>query len=508
MYLAFATPGWAATGAAAPYTSTYQTNPLFHETQPLAATAGTSFDLTDATPTAIEGDIALKGVIAQHQLRYADARVLLAAVEVQGREIPAGTALARVTTDEPTTPVIWCDMRPRIAGREDCLVDSTGSGRFDQGLTGSSSSYFLGFDRGGVSTRQPLAHPVAYRQADVAERPTALLGYQWCAGDGVSTPPRFGYAVGMPGDERWSSGGGLGCAFGGWPDPKDHQHVDVDGHRLTISMDAKTGAMHYRFEGRLAPAEGLKPLVAGAPLAPPRLAATAEQPPLDRPLVADGRPPVEVPGALTTGQAFFSVGVRHGVTGVLIAEAHDHTTFSDHSLPIGTPVYGIPMAGSSAAAIVWCAPQQAGGSGGQRGEWTTYCMPAGDGAFVWTQAKPAMMTDNLSWTGWNGKLNSPPSVERRAITLPPMTLSYAFGGWTKKHWLTVLVQLDWGEGPQTLRTIGVPPAPDGSASLRVMGGEMIIRPIPAPPGASTDPLNDRATAQIVAPPKSGADIGY
>ena len=417
-----------------------------------------------------------------------------------------------MTTDEPTAPVIWCDLRPRVAGREDCLTNSTGSGRFDQVLTGYSANYFLGFERSGISARQALGHPAAYRQADVAERPTALLGYQWCAGDGVTTPPRFGYAVGVPGDERWSSGGGLGCAFGGWPDPQDHQHVDLDGHRLTVSVDAKTGRMHYRFEGRIPPLDGLKPLVSGAPLSPPRLSAAAgpsvQRSALDKPLVADGRPPAVVSGALAHGQAFFTVGVRHGVTGILTTEAHDHATFSDHSLPIGTPVYGIPMAGSSAAAIVWCAPRQAPSSGGQPGRWTTYCMPAGDGAFVWTQAEPAMMTVNLSWSRWTGKLSSPPTVERRPIALPPMTLSYAVGGWNKDRWLIVLVQLDWGEGPQTLRAISVPPAADGSARLKVMGGEVIIRP-PGPTGGAARPDRDAgAVVELVLPPRPDADIAY
>jgi hypothetical protein len=497
--------------------TTYTTNPGFRETQPIGPTTSSSFDLTDAAPTAVEGDIVLKGVIAQHQLRFADARVLVAAVESPTHHIPAGTVLARVTTDEKNLPVVWCDLRPKIGGQQDCLADSAGSGRFDQILIGYSSSYFLGFGRGGVSQPQTLPAPAAYRTASVAERPTALLGYQWCDGDGVSGPPRFAYAVNMPGDDRWMSGGALGCAFGGWPDPQDHQHVDLDGHRLTVTVDAKTGHMRYRFEGRIPPVEGLKPLVAGAPLAPPTLSAAigaaVQQAAPDKPLVADGRPPAVVSGALASGQPFFTVGVRHGVTGVLIVEAQDHATFSEHRLPVGTPVYGMPMAGSSAAAIVWCAPQQAGSSGGQPGRWTTYCMPAGDRAFMWTQAKPAMMPLDLSWGGWTGKMNSAPTVERRPVALPPMVLSYAFGGWNKDRWLVVLVQLDWGEGPQTLHAISVPPSADGSARLKVMGGEVIIHPAPQSSASTPAALRNadsagRAVVEIVVPPKPGAEIAY
>jgi len=496
------------------------TNPGLRETAPFGPRASLAFELTDAAPTAVDGDVAVKGVIAQHQLRMADARVLVDAADDHRHGIPAGTVLSRVTTDDTTTPVLWCDLKSGHGFRQwqhDCLADPTGSGRFDEIWSGVTFDHFLGFGPSGVTGRRTLTTPVAYRTATVAERPTALLGYQWCDGDGISGPLRFAYAVSMPGDERWSSGGALVCNLGAWIDPKDHGRLDLDGHVLTVTVDAKSGSVHYHFEGRLPPMKGLKTFAVGQPPFPPPAASTVamatataplttQTPAPDKPLIADGRAPTTVAGPLVSGQAFFTVGVRHGLTGVLINAAHDRGLFSEHTLPVGTPVYGIPMAGSSAESIVWCAPQKTRPEGGQPVHWTAICMPVGASAYMWTEAKPALMTLDLNWTGSGGKLSGAPSVDRQAISMPPMTLSYAFGGWTKKHWLTVLVQLDWGEGPQTLRTIGIPPADDGAATLRAMGGQIVIRPLPTSGTMPAD--NSHAIVEILAPPRPDAEIAY
>ena len=63
------------------------------------------------------------------------------------------------------------------------------------------------------------------------------------------------------------------------------------------------------------------------------------------------------------------------------------------------------------------------------------------------------------------------------------------------------VQIDWGEGPQVLRSIAIPPAADGSASLKVMGGEILIRPAPAP-------ARDQVVVAVGSPPQADAPIAY
>jgi hypothetical protein len=120
----------------------------------------------------------------------------------------------------------------------------------------------------------------------------------------------------------------------------------------------------------------------------------------------------------------------------------------------------------------------------------------------WVEIRPAMMSADLSWPS-NIRLASPPEVERGPVQLPPMTLSYAFGGWTKQGWLVVDVQLDWGDGPQLLRAITIPVGPDG-ASLRVMGGEIVVTAAPKAKGQEVA----QASVQVKAPPQPDAAIAY
>ena len=216
-----------------------------------------------------------------------------------------------------------------------------------------------------------------------------------------------------------------------------------------------------------------------------------------KPLVAAGDPPSAIAGLAQKGDAFFRVGVRHGVTGVLTSEVRGHGwIFSDRPLPAGQPVFGLPMAGSDGAGLVWCAPQ-AGTEAGVR-RWRTICLPQRDGAFAWIEAHPALMTLNLSWPEGLGHSATTPVVARGPADLPPMVLSYAFAGWDKNGWLQMLVQIDWGEGPQPLHTIVVPPAADGAAHLRLMGGELTLRP----EGAK----NVSARVAVLTPPKPDAPI--
>ena len=209
-----------------------------------------------------------------------------------------------------------------------------------------------------------------------------------------------------------------------------------------------------------------------------------------RPLVATGAP-VVVSGPVSPHGEFFRVGVRHGVTGRLTSPVSGRMwIFSDKALPAGQPVFGLPMSGSAGAGIVWCAPRLASPGGGTPPRWRAICLPQSDGAFAWIEAAPALMTLNITWPGFGVHVASPPTVEPGPVDLPPMVLSYAFGGWNKDRWLLLDVRIDWGEGPQLLHTVRMPPASDGSVALKVMHGALIVRPDgPSSPGAAVEQVS-------------------
>ena len=134
--------------------------------------------------------------------------------------------------------------------------------------------------------------------------------------------------------------------------------------------------------------------------------------------------------------------------------------------------------------------------------WVAACLVDSGSGYVWVDAHAAMMTVDLSWNAGGGRVATPPSVDRRAVDLPLMTLSYAFAGWNKEHWAKVDMQIDWGEGPQKLRTIAIPPGPDGAAALTLMGAEIRIR------HAKSSGTTDQALVEVLSPPIPGGDITY
>jgi hypothetical protein len=219
-----------------------------------------------------------------------------------------------------------------------------------------------------------------------------------------------------------------------------------------------------------------------------------------KPLIAAGPPPAASAGPVTKGGQFFAVGVRHAITGVLTSEVRGRGWFfSDKPLPAGQAVYGIPMAGSNGAGMVWCAPLRDAAQG-EAPRWRAACIVRSDDRFAWIEAKPAMMTLNLDWIGGVAHVASAPSVERRPVDFPAMTLSYAFGGWNKDGWLILNVRIDWGEGPQPLHSILVPPAAEGAVDLHVMRGELVVKPAGA--------HGEDATVEVRAAPQAGESISY
>jgi len=480
---------------------------------PKGALAAAPVELLEGPPAAVEGEMSIGDVIGRHGLRAIEARVLLAPVAGGRRQLPAGTALAKVTINRGMGTTVWCDIRAwggeGRRAEHDCLADSRNRGVFDQLWLGESPGYFLGPGVNVVRSPRTLPQPVAYRQARPDERPRGLLGYRWCGGDAVSSPPRFAPAVTASGDKLWTSDPARGCALGVWVDVSGTRQLDVDGHVLHVEPTEKPGVLRYRFVDEDMPAGPVAKVSLGQG---PEAARLASQPsgsgtplatPALRALVAAGAGPATVSGPLAKGQAFFTVGVKHGLTGVLKNEVQGHAWLSDRKLPFDQPLYGVPMAGSSGPGIVWCAPQAKAGDGKTK-VWSASCLVDGGGKYVWVNARPALMTLDLHWTEGGGRTATPPSVERRAVELPAMSLSYAFGGWNKQHWLVVDMQIDWGEGPQTLRSISVPPAEDGAAILRVMGADIRVRPGPSKSSTQIE----QAVVEVLTAPHEGGDIPY
>ena len=475
---------------------------------PVLTLPGVRFEVTDAAPRSIEGVMRPGDVIAQHSLRVAEARVLVEAATGAPGDMLPGVVLSRVPAADGKH-VLWCDLaHGKHAGfgqirRYDCLSDEAGRGRFDHRWTAMSDNGLLGLASSVAYAPTELPRSAAFRGTEPTERPLATLGYQWCDGDGLASPPRFALAVALAGDVDWTNGEkSAGCAYGVWPNPADHAHVDVDGRILTIQVASRSEGVQFTYAGRISSTAPTAALVAGRSLPSAGASAIVQPAPAPapaEPLIANGAP-VATGGALQKDQEFFSIGVRHGLTGVLMNDVRGRGWLADRPLLVDQPVYGVSMAGSSGQTIIWCAPRlENPADHAAVKHYLGVCMPEG----WWVKTDNAMMTVNLSWPAGGGQLVSTPSVDRRPVDLPPMTLSYAFGGWTKAGWLIVTVRLDWGEGPKLLRSIVIPPDAAGLSTLHVMGGEIAIKR-----GGPNSPEADRAVVEVRSPPRAGDRVVY
>lgn len=499
------------------YTFSYGTGGanVFGNSGPAGMAVQMPIELTAAAPTVVEGDIRRDDVIAQHTVRVVEARVLLQAVD-SGHPVPAGTVLAKLTGVNGA-PVVWCDIR----GRYDdgwraphnlhvCLSESTpGSGRFDQAWVGESASDFLGIERSAIRDAKPLSAPAPYRAARQEELPTGLLGYRWCEGDGVSGPPRFAVAVTLPG-QAWATGGPLGCAFGIWPNDGDHAHVDIDGVTLTVQPGQNAQTLHYSFAGRIPAAAVLSPLEPGAPVRGVGQSPTPKERQAAREANAhlqmlipdpDGAAPKAVGGPIDQQTAFFSAGVRHGITGVLRNKISGSGYLSRWPLPVGQKVFGMLATGPAGVQIVWCAPiLQAHPYPRNAPKWQSVCLPNNGWTHEWLQNIPGVFPQNLMLG--SGTDASTPTVDRREVTILPMTLSLRYGGFDpKSREVTVLMMLDWGEGPIAVRRLTSPLEADGAAAFHLMDAEFAVTPQNGDPGSA-----ERANIEVRRQPESGAKI--
>jgi len=482
--------------------------------------ANMPLELTDAPLLRTEGEMSPGDVIAQHTLRVKAARVLLEPTSGGFRgDMPAGSVLAAVLT--PTKGfILWCDVTKGVSiwwgPVHDCLVEENGKFAYHGG--GASTDHFLGLDQEYVGgTGKPLPAPVAYREATPQERPTALLGYKWCEGDGVNAPPRFALAVSVPSESKWTSVPVVGCRYGFWPDPKDHSVVDVDGLRVTVAAVPGTDRLRFSVAGRIPPIAEIAPLsatdsvhaVGARPAAPttaaadPGAAQTAGSAPVapDRALLSTGAPVAGQASALKPGQTFLTMPVRHGVTGVLQNEVRVRAAFeSGDVIPVNQPLFGLPIR-ERPGQVVWCAPRRT-----SEGPWRTICLYERDGAVMSMEISTGMMAVTLPWT--KARLASPMTIQRTsAVSLPPMTLSYVFVGFTDPtlptRFARVEARLDWGEGPKAITAMSAAVGADGLARFKLLDGEFTFRPRP-PASKSERPEMTSADYAIATPPSAVA----
>ena len=222
---------------------------------------------------------------------------------------------------------------------------------------------------------------------------------------------------------------------------------------------------------------------------------------LQRPaLTDDGKAPVVASGMVRKGQAFMTVGVRHTFTGVLAGEVKAKGWFTNAKAAAGTPVFGLPMGGPDGPGIVWCAPQRRTDRKAPE-PWTAVCLPYGDASNVWIKAEPALLPLSLTWDDKIARGAQAPDVTRGPADLPAMTLSYVFDGWDERGWLLVRETIDWGDGPEPLRSIALPADAQGVASVKLMGGRLAL----TRPAATTA---DQAMVAQDAPPRAGQPVVF
>jgi len=463
--------------------------------------ASMALEVTDAPPTAMEGDARLGDIVAIHQLRAADAIVLLAPVKGRRREIPAGTVLARtrfVAADSKA--VVWCDIRPTgftlSSFNHDCFEDTKGSGQLDKLWRADyRQGDFLGFAMSGVDEGGDPAAPIAapYRPARPDERPTASMGYKYCDGDEVTSPARFRLMLGTdPDPTRWRLAGD--CRAGLWGDPADKSKVDVDGLHMVVSP-AADGAIHFKATDRIAPGP-VGPLVRNAALRNVPLDDAARDSALKSALVAAGPTPKITLGDVSVGDVFFSVPVKHGLTGTLLVRVRPTLGLfwpRGTAMPVGQPVFGVPSDDGLGDAIAWCAATKTATG------YETAClnpvtdayrsMTQTDQGYYWmAKLKPALAPSRqaLAGGGEGDPASSDPAVALGPIDDgPPMTATVKLASIKPKSRsdstpvYDVEVDLDWGEGPQRINHFAYF-LPDDGQAIRVMGQTLVLRRGPTP----------------------------
>jgi hypothetical protein len=454
--------------------------------------AAMPLELLDSAPTAMEGALTPGVVVAQHTVRVAEARVLTEDfTEKQGILIkvgwpmPTGTVLAKVVLYSNPKHELWCQLpkpiKPQGESTFECLADEGHTGAFTKLWFGTSSNRFLGVSFSTANEGKTLDKPLAYRAATVEERPIARIGYRWCDGDAVKTPPRFALATRFDDDPDWIGGGASWCDTGTWTNPSDHAHVDVFGLKLTVAPRADQG-LDYKVEGRIPAAALLANFRRGFPPRAEGAAITPVEVQIVMPMVLGEHPyervdpaPTHADGKIAEGGVLATFAVKRKPTGVLLNRiVLDPKEANSDALEIGQPMFGYEQKTTvGQAEMVWCAPRLQPDK-----HWVTWCI---NGEAQAIRARAAFFPspgDVLGFGAGVRSVASVASVKLQPVDFPTIraTMKYSSGDDGPG---AVAIFDDWGEGEKRIETQTVMFDAHGVARVQVPDGVMILHRIAA-----------------------------
>ncbi|NEX93179.1 hypothetical protein [Caulobacter sp. 17J65-9] len=210
---------------------------------------------------------------------------------------------------------------------------------------------------------------------------------------------------------------------------------------------------------------------APAPMADPKAPVPPE---LMEALVPAGPPEAVSVGPITRGARLVVMPVRHGITGVLKEDAVSLRRFSEPKiLPAGSKMFGVPMSGGygAPAQVLWCAPERAVNRKGEP-HWTGVCIWGS----VWIETWASLFVTYIAFDQHAPGVQKRPQIDRQPVDFgAPMDLVFTFTEWDKTD-ADVFVSVQFEGGSASLGNHSVKREADGTAHLKLFGGELLLKP--------------------------------
>ena len=439
-------------------------------------------EITDAPIRAEQGVMTRGDVIAIHTLRAREAITIDTPMEGISRDFEAGSVFGLLALGSepnadqaPEAPQrrAWCDMTPDdrffATSNRNCFMDRNGDGALDYAVMAQPRLGRAAVTLGRLMEQRDM-EPHPYRAADPGTHPLGEFGYQYCEGDNIAGPARFAPVYRAPGEDDWPSD--ARCSLGVWPDASDPSRVDAGALQLEITPAAE--GLAYAVVTRL-PAEPV--YVGGSGDAPLPISTLGTRREENRarveslrvqPLIADGPLSLEA-GRYEGRAAFATLPVRYGATGRLMNEVRQASGWvRDDPLPVGTPVFGIPMGNHALNAnMTWCAPRR------EESGWDTVCFPTIGATTYWMEPSRTFYTASLRFPADTSRA-SPPEVDRAETDLGyELRIEVFMLEWDRQD-VDVQVRLcgrspDGHEACDSHREVNATRTVDGSAEVMVYG---------------------------------------